>query len=260
MSVRAAFAVAALGICGLFPPQAAAQLPPLPPAPLPPAPLPPAPLPIEPPTLLPPPPPATPLPPPPNLLPPPPTLVEPPPPPSLPQPPPPPAASVGSGSTPSGGSRAGSRSQPGGGSAAERTGSARPSGAAPAAVDGDLDAAPAGLGERARAASAREDAGGEAGPTSAERPPAAAAEPPPEEDGSLVGPIPNPFREAPPWLQPLMLAMLAVALVLLQLAALPAWTIPWPEAAVFVARRRPALLAAGAGLLGGLGVTVLALS
>jgi hypothetical protein len=89
---------------------------------------------------------------------------------------------------------------------------------------------------------------------------AVADNPPPSDDvASVVGSIPNPFREAPAWLQPFMIGMAAVALILLQLAALPASIIPSSGAAAFVARRRPALLGTGAGLLGALGVAVLTL-
>jgi hypothetical protein len=94
----------------------------------------------------------------------------------------------------------------------------------------------------------------------AEKPSAgAAAEKVPlaDDDASVVGSIPNPFREAPGWLQPLMLVMLVIAIVLLQLGVLPARLIPSSDAALFVARRRPAFLGAGAGLLGALGVAVL---
>jgi hypothetical protein len=89
---------------------------------------------------------------------------------------------------------------------------------------------------------------------------AVADDPPPADDGaSVVASIPNPFREAPGWLQPFMIGMLAVAIILLQLGALPASIIPSSGAAAFVARRRPALLGTGAGLLGALGVAVLTL-
>jgi len=71
--------------------------------------------------------------------------------------------------------------------------------------------------------------------------------------------IPNPFREAPAWLQPFMIGMAAVALILLPLGALPAWAIPWPGAAFFIAQRRTALVGAGAALLGALGVAALTL-
>jgi hypothetical protein len=264
MSVRAIAAVASLGICGLLAPPAAAQLPqlppaPLPPAPLPPAPLPPAPLPINPPALLPPPPPA-PLPPPPTLLPPPPTLL--PPPPTLP-PASPPAPLSAPASSPSSGSGAGKRPVSGGRSSAPRTGSAaQPSlGAGGTAPDRDPRAGPARVANRARVASTREDERDQAATVVKKRPRVAAGKDsvPEKDDASLVGSIPNPFREAPAWLQPFMIGMAAVALLLLQLGALPVSMIPWPGAAVFVARRRPALVGAGAGLLGALGVASLTL-
>jgi hypothetical protein len=56
-----------------------------------------------------------------------------------------------------------------------------------------------------------------------------------------------------------MFAMGAVAIALLQLAALPASLIPSAGAAVFVARRRPLLAGTGAGLLGALAVFALTL-
>jgi hypothetical protein len=97
--------------------------------------------------------------------------------------------------------------------------------------------------------------------TAKERPRVAAGDDSPvaDDDAALVGSIPNPFREAPGWLQPLMLAMLVVAIILLQLGVLPARLIPSSDAALFVSRRRPAFLGAGAGLLGALGVTALTL-
>jgi hypothetical protein len=80
-----------------------------------------------------------------------------------------------------------------------------------------------------------------------------------ENGGSFVGSIPNPFRDAPPWLQPLMIGMLALALVLLPLGALPASAVPWRDAAIFIDKRRYALVGAGVGLLGALGVATLTL-
>jgi hypothetical protein len=269
MSVRAIAALASLGICGLFAPQAAAQLPPLPPAPLPtvplpPAPLPPAPLPTVPlpPAPLPPaPPPPVPLPPPPALPPPPPALL--PPPPALLPPPPLPGLSPGSGAVPGSGSRAGSRTDPvsGGKSSPSRTGASaeRPNGASATLPDRDLRPGPTDLGNRPRVGLAREDDSDVAEATPAKRPLAAGDDSPLDDEASLVGSIPNPFREAPSWLQPFMIGMLAVALLLIQLGALPVSMIPWPGAAVFVARRRPALIGAGAGLLGALGVAALML-
>jgi hypothetical protein len=275
MSVRAIAAIAALGICGLFAPQAAAQLPPLPPAPLPPPALPPAPLPIDPPALLPPaPPPPTPLPPPPSLLPPPPpTLLPPPPPTLLPPPPtlppalapsPPPPPSLGSGTSPSSGSRPGSGPKPvsNSGSPASRAGSSSrpPERATTTLPDRDLRAGRAGLGDRPRAGSTREEGNDVAGAAAPKRRLAPGDDPRiGDDEASLVESIPNPFRDAPAWLQPFMIGMAALALLLLQLGALPVSMIPWPGAAVFVARRRAALVGAGAGLLGALGVASLTL-
>jgi hypothetical protein len=89
---------------------------------------------------------------------------------------------------------------------------------------------------------------------------AAGGNPPPhKDDTSFGGTLPNPFAEAPGWLQPFMFGMLAVALILLQLGMLPVSVIPSGGAAAFVARRRPALVGAGAGLLGALGVAALTL-
>jgi hypothetical protein len=71
-----------------------------------------------------------------------------------------------------------------------------------------------------------------------------------DDDGApLVGSVPNPFRDVPLWLQPLLLGTLAVAIILLQLAALPARVVPGTGAALFISRHRPALLAAGVGLV-----------
>ena len=56
-----------------------------------------------------------------------------------------------------------------------------------------------------------------------------------------------------------MIAMLALALVLVPLGALPASAIPWRVAAVFVDKRRYALVGTGVGILGGLGVAALTL-
>ncbi len=109
---------------------------------------------------------------------------------------------------------------------------------------------------------AEDDGDDEVAAATAEKRPrmAVADNPPPADDGaSVVASIPNPFREAPGWLQPFMIGMLAVAIILLQLGALPASIIPSSGAAAFVARRRPALLGTGAGLLGALGVAVLTL-
>ena len=47
--------------------------------------------------------------------------------------------------------------------------------------------------------------------------------------------------------------------VLLPLGALPASAIPWREAAIFVDKRRHALVGTGVGLLGALGVATLTL-
>jgi hypothetical protein len=69
---------------------------------------------------------------------------------------------------------------------------------------------------------------------------------------SVVGSISNAFNEAPRWLHPLMLAMLALAMIVLVLGTLPARIIPSAGAALFVSQRRPALLGAGIGLLGAL--------
>jgi hypothetical protein len=109
---------------------------------------------------------------------------------------------------------------------------------------------------------AEDDGDNEVAAASVEKRPrvAVADDPPPAGDGaSVVASIPNPFRDAPGWLQPFMIGMLAVAIILLQLGALPASIIPSSGAAAFVVRRRPALLGTGAGLLGALGVAVLTL-
>ena len=80
-----------------------------------------------------------------------------------------------------------------------------------------------------------------------------------DEGASAIGSLPNPFRDAPPWLQPLLLGVLAVAIILLQLAALPARVVPSTGAAVFVARYRPQLALGGMGLLGAVAVAAIVL-
>jgi hypothetical protein len=253
MSVRALLALAALGICGLWTPPAAAQLPPLPPAPLPTVPLPPAPLPIEPPSLVPPaPPPPVPLPPPPSIVAPPPASPLPPPPPA-PAPVSGPATSGGSGSTSTPSTRAPSR---------PATRSSRRAKASPTSTsDGGAEVRRTGLADRTRVGLAREDDKTVARATAGRRPVGTRRHPSLDNDdaASFVGSIANPFREAPAWLRPFMIGMLAAALALLQLGALPASAIPWPGAAMFIARRRTALLGAGTGLLGALGVAGLTL-
>ena len=91
---------------------------------------------------------------------------------------------------------------------------------------------------------------------------AAGSNPPPHKDDTSFGgsiPIPNPFAEAPTWLQPFMIGMLILAIILLQLGLLPVSVIPSGGAAAFVARRRPALVGTGVGLLGALAVAALTL-
>ena len=128
----------------------------------------------------------------------------------------------------------------------------------------DEQAAAANSRLRTGPAEPRESAGdgAEVASATAEKPsvrPAVDRVPVPDDGASVVGAIPNPFRDAPGWLQPLMLGMLVLAIILLQLGVLPARLIPSSDAALFVARRRPAFLGAGAGLLGALGVAVLTL-
>lgn len=128
----------------------------------------------------------------------------------------------------------------------------------------DEEAAAANARLRAQPAEPQESGGDDAevAAATAEKPSATPAPdklPVVDDDASVVGSIPNPFREAPGWLQPLMLAMLVLAVILLQLAVLPARMIPSSDAALFVSRRRPAFLGAGAGLLGALAVVALTL-
>jgi hypothetical protein len=77
------------------------------------------------------------------------------------------------------------------------------------------------------------------------------------DDASVAGSIPNPFREASGWLQPFVIGMLALAVILLQLVALPARMIPSTGAALFVSQHRPEFLAAGAAMIVVVGVAVL---
>jgi hypothetical protein len=132
--------------------------------------------------------------------------------------------------------------------------------ATPPAPDRDVRAGRTVSRDRPRVRSTREDDKDAAPARERKRPLAGGADPPLAHDApSLAEAIANPFRDAPAWVRPFMLGMLAVALLLIPLGALPPWVIPWPGAAAFVARRRPALLGVGAGLLGGLAVAVLAL-
>ena len=80
-----------------------------------------------------------------------------------------------------------------------------------------------------------------------------------DEGASVIGSLPNPFRAAPLWLQPFLLGMLGVAIILLQLAALPARVVPSTGAALFVSRHRPELALGGMGLLGAVAVAAILL-
>jgi hypothetical protein len=76
-------------------------------------------------------------------------------------------------------------------------------------------------------------------------------------DGAVFGVIPNPFEDAPGWLQPLLLAALALALLLLLVAALPRGAVRPGSAALAVSDRRMSFALGGALILGT--VTILAL-
>jgi hypothetical protein len=69
-------------------------------------------------------------------------------------------------------------------------------------------------------------------------------------DGQLLGVLPNPFEDAPSWLQPLLLLALGAALVFLLVAALPVAALRPTGAAMMVVHRRPELALAGATILG----------
>jgi hypothetical protein len=76
-------------------------------------------------------------------------------------------------------------------------------------------------------------------------------------DGAVFGVVPNPFEDAPGWLQPLLLAALALALLLLLVAALPRGAVRPGSAALAVSDRRMSFALGGALILGT--VTILAL-
>jgi hypothetical protein len=96
---------------------------------------------------------------------------------------------------------------------------------------------------------------------------AASSEPPtsgvnvagPFRDGRILGVLPNPFEDAPSWLQPLLLGALAAAILLLLLAAVPAPALRPVDAAAVVAGRRTDLALAGALILAAVAVAALLL-
>jgi hypothetical protein len=80
-----------------------------------------------------------------------------------------------------------------------------------------------------------------------------------DDDGSsrpVLG-VPNPFDEAPAWVQPLLLAALGGAILLLLLAAVPATAVRPVNAAPVVVRRRTELALAGAMILGAVAIAAL---
>jgi hypothetical protein len=72
----------------------------------------------------------------------------------------------------------------------------------------------------------------------------------------LLG-VPNPFDEAPTWVQPLLLVALAAAILMLLLAALPATAVRPATAAPVVVRRRTEFALVGAAILGVVAVAAL---
>lgn len=101
---------------------------------------------------------------------------------------------------------------------------------------------------------------GVAGTTaSSEPPPAGVNASGPIRDGRILGVVPNPFEEAPSWLQAFLLGALGAAILLLLLAAVPAPALRPTGAATFVARRRTDLALAGAMILAAVTVAALVL-
>lgn len=78
-------------------------------------------------------------------------------------------------------------------------------------------------------------------------------------DGRILGVLPNPFEEAPSWLQPLLLLALGFAILMLLAAALPAAAVRPAGAAPVVSRRRSELALLGAMVLGIVAITALVL-
>jgi hypothetical protein len=78
-----------------------------------------------------------------------------------------------------------------------------------------------------------------------------------EGDSRPILGVPNPFDEAPTWVQPLLLIALASAIVLLLLAAIPATAVRPVNAAPTVVRRRSEFALAGAMILGAVAIAAL---
>jgi len=78
-------------------------------------------------------------------------------------------------------------------------------------------------------------------------------------DGRILGVLPNPFEDAPAWLQPFLLVALGAAIVLLLAAALPAAAVRPAGAAPVVSQRRSEFALAGAMILGAIAIAALVL-